>query len=166
MKLLKPVRNLFLSALVVFAVVACDSIVEDSPEQMAIESVYNLDSKICKESRSITEIVAKLQSIRLTGCPPSFSITYTENIRAWEKFAVIEKKMYDSNMQNATKDIEAFLDGYFENPTKSVDELKKKWASLASEIDEASAALAKSYAAFEAAGARFDVVYKKNSTIF
>ncbi len=163
---MKRIKYLVCALVAAFALTACESTPQETPEQMAIKSVYALDAKICNNSRSAAEVVAKLQSIRLTGCPAPFADAYAENIKAWEKMAAVEKKMYDSNMQKATDDMEKFMKGYSDDPNKSIVELKKQWPAMSAEIDAANAAIQKAYAAFTSAGARYDVVYKKDSSLF
>lgn len=161
---MKTIRQFIYAALAAFALTACESTPQQTPEQMAIKSVYSLDAKICRNSRSAAEAVAKMQSIRLTGCPSAFADAYADYIKAWEKMTAVEKKMYDANMQKATPDMESFMSAYPDNPVKAVVELKKQWPALSTDIDNANAAIQKAFAVFTSVGARYDVVYNKESS--
>jgi len=54
------------------ALCGCQSAPEASPEQLSIQAVYSVDSRVTTNSKSPAEVVDKLQSIRLNGCPAEF----------------------------------------------------------------------------------------------
>lgn len=58
------------------ALCGCQSAPEVSPEQLSIQAVYSVDSRVTTNSKSPAEVVDKLQSIRLNGCPAEFVDAY------------------------------------------------------------------------------------------
>ena len=74
------------------ALSACNSATQESPEQLSIQAVYSIDSKITASSKSASEVVSKMQSVRLAGCPVDFTNAYKDYIRAWDKLVSLERK--------------------------------------------------------------------------
>ena len=60
------------------ALCGCQSAPEASPEQLSIQAVYSVDSRVTTNSKSPAEVVDKLQSIRLNGCPAEFVDAYRD----------------------------------------------------------------------------------------
>jgi len=139
------------------SVVGCDSTPQASPEQLSIQAVYSTDSKITSGSKTASEVVSKLQSVRLVGCPAPFVDSYNDYIRAWEKMVVLEKKMYTQNMKKASSDLASYISDY--RSVESVVALKKEWPAFASEIDSVTAGITKAYTYFITVGARYNAVY-------
>ena len=71
------------------ALCGCQSAPEASPEQLAIEAVYSVDSRVASNSKSPAEVVDKLQSIRLNVCPADFIDAYRDYIKGWEALVVV-----------------------------------------------------------------------------
>lgn len=139
---------------------------QKSPECTAIETVYAIDKQIVSTSNTVSEVAAKSQSVALTGCPPEFIDAYRANVKAWQKLADIEKKMYTVNMTKAQTDIANFLSEYQSNPSKAAVELKRRWPSQAKAIDECAAQIASTRADYIAIGVKYDAVYNQNSGLF
>ena len=76
------------------------------------------------------------------------------------------KKMYAQNMQKASSDIAAFVSDYQSNPVEATVNLKKQWPAFSSDIDSATTKLSKSFTAMPAIGAKYNAVYKKDTSIF
>ena len=139
---------------------ACQTDVQETPEQIAITSVYNINIKAITGSKSAAEVVAKLQSIRLNACPAFFVDAYRDYIKAWEKLADVEKKMYAINMQKAVSDMSDFMSDFVSKPQEAIVVLKKKWPTLAADIDQANNSITKAFANLQLAGARYNAVYE------
>lgn len=165
MKSLKKLVYLFL---VCASLAACNTQppVQKTPDCMAIEAVYSIDKQIVSTSNTVSEVAAKSQSVALTGCPPEFIDAYRANVKAWQKLADIEKKMYTVNMTKAQTDIAKFLSEYQSNPSKAAVELKRRWPSQAKAIDECAARIASTRADYIAIGVKYDAVYNRNSGLF
>ena len=148
------------------ALCGCQSAPEASPEQLAIQAVYSVDSRVASNSKSPAEVVDKLQSIRLNGCPADFVDAYRDYIKGWEALVDVAKKMYAQNMQKASSDIATFVSDYQSNPVEATVNLKKQWPAFASDIDSATTKLSKSFTALTALGAKYNAVYKKDYYIF
>ena len=146
------------------ALSACNSATQESPEQLSIQAVYSIDSKITASSKSASEVVSKMQSVRLAGCPVDFTNAYKDYIRAWDKLVSLEKKMYGQNMKKASSDLSSYISDF--NSASAVVALKKEWPAFASDIDSATTKLSKSFTALTALGAKYNAVYKKDSSIF
>ena len=144
------------------ALCGCQSAPEASPEQLAIQAVYSVDSRVASNSKSPAEVVDKLQSIRLNGCPADFVDAYRDYIKGWEALVDVAKKMYAQNMQKASSDIAAFVSDYQSNPVEATVNLKKQWPAFASEIDSTTEAITKAYANCISVGARYNAVVKKD----
>lgn len=142
------------------ALVACNSTPE-SPEQMAVTAVYNMDADICGNSRGASEIVAKLQSIKMTSCPADFSDAFRAYVKSWEKMAEVEKKMYLVDMGKATSDMASFVSAFRSDKTKSVVDLKGNWKQFSADIDKATAEIIKSNTKLLTIGTKYGAVYPK-----
>ena len=148
------------------ALCGCQSAPEASPEQLSIQAVYSVDSRVTTNSKSPAEVVDKLQSIRLNGCPAEFVDAYRDYITGWESLVAVTKKMYAQNMQKASSDISTFVSDYQSKPIEATVNLKKQWPAFSSDIDAATAKLSKSFAAMTAVGAKYNAVYQKDSSLF
>ena len=115
---------------------------------------------------SPAEVVDKLQSIRLNGCPAEFVDAYRDYIKGWEALVAVAKKMYAQNMQKASSDIATFVSDYQSKPIEATVNLKKQWPAFSSDIDAATAKLSKNFAAMTAVGAKYNAVYQKDSSLF
>ena len=135
------------------ALSACNSATQESPEQLSIQAVYSIDSKITASSKSASEVVSKMQSVRLAGCPVDFT-------NAWDKLVSLEKKMYGQNMKKASSDLSSYISDF--NSASAVVALKKEWPAFASEIDSTTEAITKAYANCISVGARYNAVVKKD----
>ena len=142
------------------ALSACNSATQESPEQLSIQAVYSIDSKITASSKSASEVVSKMQSVRLAGCPVDFTNAYKDYIRAWDKLVSLEKKMYGHNMKKASSDLSSYISDF--NSASAVVALKKEWPAFASEIDSTTEAITKAYANCISVGARYNAVVKKD----
>ena len=121
------------------ALCGCQSAPEASPEQLSIQAVYSVDSRVTTNSKSPAEVVDKLQSIRLNGCPAEFVDAYRDYIKGWESLVAVTKKMYAQNMQKASSDISTFVSDYQSKPIEATVNLKKQWPAFSSDIDAATA---------------------------
>ncbi len=148
------------------ALSACDSGVQESPEQLSIQAVYTIDASIPAKSKSAAEVVAKLRSVRLVGCPVDFVDAYKSYIKSWDKLAELEKKMYSVNMQKATSDMANFISDYSAKPIDAAVTLKKEWPSYSKEIDAATSAISKAFVTVTSVGAKYNAVYKSNNSMF
>ncbi len=142
---------------------ACNSAPQETPEQISIQAVYKVDADVISTSKTASEVVTKLQAIRLNGCPPAFVDAFRANIKAWEKMVMLEKKMYAVNMQKATSDMEKFISAYPGNASKATVALKQAWPSFAEEIDSASTAITRTKTEYTSVGAKFNAIYKDPS---
>lgn len=106
------------------ALCGCQSAPEASPEQLSIQAVYSVDSRVTTNSKSPAEVVDKLQSIRLNGCPAEFVDAYRDYIKGWESLVAVTKKMYAQNMQKASSDISTFVSDYQSKPIEATVNLK------------------------------------------
>ncbi len=143
--------------------VACQTTPQASPEQISIEEVYKVDAKVLSNSKTASEVVTKLESTRLKGCPQAFVTAYKRNIKAWTNMVDLEKKMYGVNMQKATSDMERFISNYSNNATQAAIDLKKAWPSFAKEIDAATEEISRTKNAYIIVGAKYDAVYRDSS---
>lgn len=160
-------KKILLALTVCACLCACLSNKEQKmPEQISIEAVYSVDTRICSTSKSISEIVMKLQGVNLNGCPSDFVDAYRSNIRAWRKLSDVTQKMYASDMKKANSDIESFISEYRSNPTAATVELKKQWPAFAKEIDTACTGIIQSVAEYTAIGAKYNAVYSKSGSFF
>lgn len=157
---MKKILTLFT---ICMSLVGCNSTPQESPEQSSIGAVYSMDSKVINGSKTASEVVSKLQAIRLNGCPSEFVDAYRTYIKSWDKLAGLEKRMYAVNMSKATSDIEKFISNYQSNSIDATVALKKEWPSFASDIDSITAEMARCYTNFTAAGTKYNAVYKKSS---
>ena len=80
-------KRLLALVLASFALCACNSGIQETPEQLAIQSVYGINSKVIDGSKTAAEVVAKLQSVRLNACPAVFVDSFRDYIKAWENCA-------------------------------------------------------------------------------
>lgn len=142
-----------------FALCACNSGIQETPEQLAIQSVYGINSKVIDGSKTAAEVVAKLQSVRLNACPAVFVDSFRDYIKAWEKMSEIEKKMYAVNMQKAASDMASYMDTYAGKPQEAAVQLKAKWPTFAEEIDKANSAITKAFTDLQVVGSRYNAVY-------
>ncbi len=145
---------------------ACNSSEPASPEQMSIEAVYSVDQSITSKSKTAAEIVAKLQSVRLVGCPADFVDAYKAYIKAWEKFTDIEKSLYAQNMQKGQSDVADFISTFVSNPTAAVVKLKKEWPAEADSIDKAAEGITKAFTNVTNIGTKYNAVYTRSSGLF
>ncbi len=137
-----------------------------SPEKLAVDAVYNTNlNNVMGKSKSAAEVVSKMQSIKLNTCPADFVDAYRQYIKAWDKFASLEKEMYSVNMPKATTDMENFVSDYQTDPTKAVVALKKEWQQFSEKIDSASANLARAFANLTSIGAKYGSAYPRKGGI-
>lgn len=148
------------------ALAGCATQPQQSPEQMSIEAVYSVDQKIIATSKTIAEVVAKAQSISLTGCPPEFIDGYRANVKAWVKFADVEKKMYTTNITKAQSDIEKFLSQYQTNATQATVDLIKEWPSMSAEINSSVSNIIKTFTEYTTIGAKYGAIYNRQKNFF
>lgn len=142
---------------------ACNSTPQESPEQLSIQAVYKVDTDVISSSKTASEVVTKLQAIRLNGCPSAFVDAFRANIKSWEKLVLLEKRMYAVNMQKATSDMEKFISSYPSNASQAVVALKHEWPSFAEEIDKVASAITRTKTEYTSIGAKFNAVYKNPS---
>lgn len=142
------------------SLVACNSTPE-SPEQMSVTAVYNMDVEICGSSRACSEIVAKLQSVKMTSCPADFADAFRSYVKAWEKMSEVEKKMYLVDMNKATSDMASFVSTFRNDKPKAVVELKNNWKQFAVDIDKATAEISKAQTKLLIVGTKYGAVYPK-----
>jgi len=146
---------------------SCADTPQQSPECVAIETVYAIDREIAANSKTIAEALAKEKSIPLAGCPADFAKAYRANIAAWEKMAEIERKMYSSgNIAKAVSDIRDFLAKYQSDPTAASVGLKQQWSSLSDAIDSAASEIAQTFGEYTSIGAKYGAIYGKPQTLF
>ena len=142
------------------ALTGCQTNPPKPPETLAIEYVYNIDKNLISNSKTISEVVAKAESISLAGCPEEFVKAYKANILAWQKLAVVEKEMYASgNIAKASSDIQRFLSDYENNPTLASVRLKSEWPALANQIDSAMFDITKTFTKYTSIGAEYNAVF-------
>ena len=130
-----------------------------SPEEVAINSVYAFNMSVLDNSSSPAEVVSKLNSANLTGCPPDFITAYKKYADAWAMFEPLAKKMYSENLAKANSDLRAFVQNYQQNPSVAAIELKKQWSTLSPEIDTCCAELAKTYSQIKSLGVKYNAAY-------
>ena len=118
------------------------------------------------KSKTAAEIVAKLQSVRLVGCPADFVDAYKAYIKAWEKFTDIEKSLYAQNMQKGQSDVADFISTFVSNPTAAVVKLKKEWPAEADSIDKAAEGITKAFTNVTNIGTKYNAVYTRSSGLF
>ncbi len=152
-------KKTLLALIASIALFGCQSEPQPTPEKLAVEAVYAVDSKICDGSRTIAEVASKADSVNLKGAPQDFTLAYKANVAAWKKFAELEKKMFATNMSKAGDDVKNFISDYTSNPSKASVNLQKAWPQFANEIGACVAEVAKTNSEYKSAGARVGAVY-------
>jgi hypothetical protein len=90
----------------------------------AIEQVLVEDSKTSANVRSVAEVVARMRSINLSGCPGDFSAAYMAHVHAWELLASVEQEAlsYNANFNSGEAFVEAFIRGALGDPFGKMNE--------------------------------------------
>ena len=130
-----------------------------SPEEVAITSVYAFNMSVLNNSVSPVEVVSKLNSVSLTGCPQDFISAYKKYSDAWASFEPLAKKMYADNLDKANADLRAFIQNYQQNPSVAALKLKQQWTTLSPEIDTCCAELAKAFSLIKSLGVKYNAAY-------
>ena len=157
----------FVAILSVMAILCgCQSTPVITPELSAINAVYAVDATIPANSKSPAEVLDKMRSINLTGCPKDFVSAYNDYIDAWQSMADLSKKMYALDMPKASSDMANFLSNFRSSPIASAVALKKDWPAFANEIDVATSRIFNAFVALKSIGVRYDAIYPKANNLF
>ena len=83
-----------------------------------IEHVLQRDTTTTKGVKTVADIVVRMKTIDLSGCPNDFRAAYTTHIHAWELMAEVEKEAiaYKANFESAGAFVEAFIRGAMMDP--------------------------------------------------
>ena len=82
-------------------------------EAKAIERVLADDRTTDDDASSIAQIVQRMRSIDMTGCPKEFRKVYLDHINAWEQMAAVEQESiaWDNRYDSGGTWVEAILRG-------------------------------------------------------
>jgi len=108
----------------------CSSLSKPSEADQAKERVHNIERVLAADKgtstgvKRVSEIVARMRAISLTGCPTEFSSAYVTHIHAWEEMAEVERDAiaFDANFNSNGAMVEAFVRGLMLDPFGKVRE--------------------------------------------
>ncbi len=134
---------------------------QETPDKIAVDSVYKTDSLIAKNSKTAAEVVATMESVNLSGCPEDFVKQYKACIKPWKDFAALEKQMYTVNTAKAKDDIASFISDYRSNLSKAVVKLKGQWPQFAEQISKITSDISVAETSLKNVGTASGAVYPK-----
>lgn len=90
----------------------------------AIERVLQLDAKAGNGASTVSDVVAQMRAIDLSGCPEEFRAAYLGHIHAWEEMVIVEQAFsaYDAESNSAGALVEAFVRGFLGDPLGKMNE--------------------------------------------